>query len=395
MLILWRRHLATCADRKKGREYMNCACPIWVDGTLNNRRYRQSLKTRNWQRALRLTDQLEHPDSERSGLIPCEQPGCTQRVGSGRCGKHRRALRQAIEAYLQENSDLAHGTLRNYRRCLRVFETWFAPATPDVHEIEREQLAQYRTFRKIASSTWIKELEIIRGFFRFCVTNEWLNKNPAADVKRPRNLKPTDKEPYSPNDVAKILAACDTIGQQPYERLRARAMALLLRYTALRIGDVALLRKDRIRRGEIYLRTLKNGKVIKLPVRPELQEALDTLPNPIGTRGESKYFFWNGQGTEHSMIRCAGRTLAAVFRKSGVANAHPHRFRHTLATEILEQGGSIEDAAEVLGNSPNIIRKHYLKWSPKRQEQITALFHRIFGTSTAREKNTNATGRKQ
>jgi integrase len=42
-----------------------------------------------------------------------------------------------------------------------------------------------------------------------------------------------------------------------------------------------------------------------------------------------------------------------------VPRAHAHRFRHTLATEILENGGSIEDAAEVLGNSPNIIRKHY------------------------------------
>ena len=29
-----------------------------------------------------------------------------------------------------------------------------------------------------------------------------------------------------------------------------------------------------------------------------------------------------------------------------------HRFRHTLATEILEIGGTIDEAADILGNSP-------------------------------------------
>src|SRR4051794_37207556 len=161
----------------------------------------------------------------------------------------------------------------------------------------------------------------------------------------PKNIKPSDKEPYSRNDIIKILAACDGIGKRPYERTRARAMTLLLRYTALRIGDVALLAKDRIRDGEIYLRTMKNGKVVKLPVHPELQAALDVLPEPIGTEG-GKHFFWSGNGTARSMVRDATRTMAAVFRKSGVAGAHAHRFRHTLATEILEAGGTFEDAAE-------------------------------------------------
>jgi integrase len=46
--------------------------------------------------------------------------------------------------------------------------------------------------------------------------------------------------------------------------------------------------------------------------------------------------------------------MAEVFKASRVPGAHAHRFRHTLATEILEAGGTFEDAAEVLGNSPNM-----------------------------------------
>jgi integrase len=84
-----------------------------------------------------------------------------------------------------------------------------------------------------------------------------------------------------------------------------------------------------------------------------------------------------------------------VFRRSGVAGAHAHRFRHTLATEILENGGTFEEAADVLGNSPDIVRKYYAKWSPRRQERISTLMGRIFGTSVVHEKIEPATIRFQ
>jgi len=59
-------------------------------------------------------------------------------------------------------------------------------------------------------------------------------------------------------------------------------MVLLLRYTALRISDVATLEKNRVRNGEIFVRTTKNGKPVRLPVHAGLQAALDILPTPRG-----------------------------------------------------------------------------------------------------------------
>lgn len=112
--------------------------------------------------------------------------------------------------------------------------------------------------------------------------------------------------------------------------------------------------------------------------------------------GESRYFFWSGNGTKRSMIRDATRTMAAVFEKSGVPGAHAHRFRHTLATEILVAGGTLEDAADVLGNSPNIIRKHYGKWCRGRQERISTLMDLIFekGTPEVHEESESGSNRK-
>jgi hypothetical protein len=56
-----------------------------------------------------------------------------------------------------------------------------------------------------------------------------------------------------------------------------------------------------------------------------------------------------------------------------VEGAHAHRFRHTLATALLEKGWTTEDVADVLGSTPEIIRKHYAQWTARRQERISSL----------------------
>ena len=104
----------------------------------------------------------------------------------------------------------------------------------------------------------------------------------------------------------------------------------------------------------------KESKAVYLPVPEELQSALDALPVPKGTHGESRYFFWTGNGAKDSVIKAAHRTLQAVFKKSG------------------GQGGTFEDVAEVLANSPDIVRRHYAQWSVRRQERVESLLHGVF-----------------
>ena len=377
MFSLWRRHESKCPHKRKGRTCIKCSCPIWCDGEIDGRRVRKSLKTTDWARALRKLAAIEDP---RHGLRECVQPGCSELVERGRCAKHTCEIAYAIAAYHNAHQDASEGTQRNRRRCLRFIHEFLSRrGKRTVDEIDLNALNTFRSTRQLSSRTWTKELEILRHFFRFCLDNEWILRNWADRVPMPKNLKPAPREPYQLNEITRIIAACDCIGRTAYERLRARAMILLLRYTALRISDVATLRRDRLRHGEILVRTTKNGKPVKLPVHPDLQAALDVLPVPRGVEGqECPYFFWSGNGTERAVIRDATRTMATVYKASGVQGACSHRFRHTLATEILELGGSIQDAADVLGDSDAIIRKHYVKWSAGRQARISELLNRLW-----------------
>ena len=76
-----------------------------------------------------------------------------------------------------------------------------------------------------------------------------------------------------------------------------------------------------------------------------------------------------------------------MFRKSGVANAVAHRFRHTLATELMIKGATVDDVANILGDDPETVRQYYLKYSPEYQKRTTDLLNRVHGTSAAREEN--------
>jgi integrase len=209
-----------------------------------------------------------------------------------------------------------------------------------------------------------------------------------VDTRQPREedqaaAQPQANEvvPFTPAEVTAILLACDRIGKKQYERLRARAMILTLRYSALRIGDVSMLARDRISRDggrwRIFLRTEKSGQPVFLPIPPDLKLALDSVPPPMSNI-DSRYFFWNGKGKPKTHKAHVDRCLRAVFKESGVQGAHAHRFRDTLATELLGRGASFEEVADVLGNSPEIVRKHYGKWSAARQSRIDDLMERVY-----------------
>ena len=69
----------------------------------------------------------------------------------------------------------------------------------------------------------------------------------------PADPKPKPRQPYTQRRLPGFWFACGTLGNASYERLRAQAMVLLLRFYGLRVSNVATLRKDRIKGDSIFL----------------------------------------------------------------------------------------------------------------------------------------------
>ena len=67
-----------------------------------------------------------------------------------------------------------------------------------------------------------------------------------------------------------------------------------------------------------------------------------------------------------------GAHAAGGFQALGVKGAHAHKFRHTLATDMLAKGKTTADVAGILGISEAVVIRHYTRWSQARQERITS-----------------------
>jgi site-specific recombinase XerD len=399
-LYPFRRHLRRCKFfGLGGREIAlnKCACPFHVDGLYHRARVRQSLKTTSRQLAdRRLTALIRKLDERRREGAA----GDDTTIGPG-----TRTISEAVDRFLRNygeldqnrnfRGDIEYSTWRKYRTKLGLLRRFCdAESISELADVTIDVLEDFRRTRKIGLVTWKVELQALRTFFGYFVSRKWIAANPAKEIKAPRNIKPNEVVPYTLLEESEILDACDRIGGTKYqrtaavyERLRARAMVLLLRHTALRISDVCTMRKDAVSWDQarstwrVFIRTQKSGEPVFLPIPEGLQLVLDALPLPRNAAQDCPYFFWNGQTSRRAVVGIAERTLSAVFKKSGVRNAHAHRYRHTLATRLLAQGATFQEVADILGNTAEIVRKHYGKWSKGRQDSIDRLMIEHFRTA--------------
>ena len=100
-------------------------------------------------------------------------------------------------------------------------------------------------------------------------------------------------------------------------------------------------------------------------------------------RTSETHFFWTGE----SAIQCATGdwqcTLKAVFRLSRIPDGHAHRFRDTLAVELL-QAVPMHRVSVILGHSSiKVTEKHYPPWVRAPQEQSEADVSRSWGIPSA------------
>src|SRR5215471_917908 len=191
-LGLYRRHLAACPHRDKGRQFTKCSCPIWVDG-INERDglpVRRSLQTRDWQRAIRKLAALEDPRAPQV-----------------------KSVEEAITAF-ENHLYIEESTRRKYRNALRHLREYLERGgVQDVMQVGVERLDGYCASRKLSGTTWGNERQTLVQFFDFCEERGWIEDNPARRIKPPRNIKPAEVVPYTDAEIAKILAACDQMGR--------------------------------------------------------------------------------------------------------------------------------------------------------------------------------------
>jgi integrase/recombinase XerD len=381
MLSPYRRHVKSCRfwtgkSTNGNRRNRTCRCPIWVDGRLAGKRVNKSLGIRNWTLANEILR-----DWEIAGRIQQEARADTP-------------VREACDAFMIDAraQRLSEASLKKYRvllinQHLPEDRARFSPSLSTfcaeagirfTTQITLPVLTNFRGQWKDAAISGAKKLERLRAFGRFLVDRGWWKENLALKLKRP---KVTDLPtlPYKESEVVALFAACDqfkdwrgTHGQENSHRLRA--FLLLLRYSGLRIGDATSCPVERLVGNRLFLHTQKTGVPVHILLPPVVVEALNACP-----RKSPRYWFWTGLGSRDTLAGNWRRTFRRLCEIAGVQGGHPHRFRDTLAVQLLLEGVPMDRVSILLGHSSvKITERHYAPWVLARQVQLEADLERVW-----------------
>lgn len=361
VLTLWRRHLKKCPHGKKGRRWTKCQCPVWVSGLFKGFPIKQSLKTTSWTRAQQILTLWE----------------------LGQFGKAETAevtVEIAIARFLEDAAarEIRPSSVKKQRQVLNRLAAWSQEqGLVLLRQINVQAMRDFRSTWQLAAVTSNKMLERLRSFFRFCVDNEWLEKNPAAPLKRAKeNQEPT--LPFTKEEILRILQALEEHRQGktglPRDNAeRLRALVLVMRWTGLRISDAVMLHKGQVDDGGIIVRQAKTRVPVRIPVPPEVTAALALISESRGGRPQDDVFYYFAPGPGDHQTRAGNwrRRLRWLFEKANIPNGHAHRFRDTLAVELLLAGVPIERVSMLLGHeSVKTTQKHYSPWVAARQAQL-------------------------
>jgi site-specific recombinase XerD len=205
-----------------------------------------------------------------------------------------------------------------------------------------EYLEKYKLIRKV-SNVYLDGIRLIMSsFFGWQHKKGFIPKNPAAGVD-PIKVEKRIKKAYSDEELEKIRRKCESI--------RNLAIVEFLYATGVRISEMCALNRTDVRINEkeiiVFGKGAKEREVFLTPIscmylKAYLAERED----------ENEALFVSTKG-KHERLRPSGvqAMLRKIGKSLGIEKCHPHRFRRTLATNLLRKGMPLQEVQVVLGHA--------------------------------------------
>lgn len=296
-------------------------------------------------------------------------------------------------------------TIENREAALRPFIAWCAErGLTSPREITKPILERYQRHLFLYRKANGEPLSVrsqhvrttpIKALFKWLSRHNHILYNPASELELPRMEKRLPRHVLSAREVEKVLSLPDTataIG------LRDRAMLEVLYSTGIRRMELINLTLTDIDadRGTLLVRQGKGRKDRMIPigeralhwvqryreeVRPDFACGADDGTLFLTTLGEA---FAAGRMTQ--LVR--GYVTAADTGKTGSC----HLFRHSMATQMLENGADIRFIQAMLGHAELSTTQIYTQVSIRMLKQIHAATHPGRPISPRRRQDDDAGG---
>ena len=273
-----------------------------------------------------------------------EQIGCVLRPGS------------------VHNADIA-------LRCFASFLVQTAPEVTSIRQVTRRHIENYKPWlakrpgqnkTRVSTGTLAHRLGTLRLFF--VRIEEWGWQEAPTRVPMFAGDLPREDHPL-PKALDDAAAAKLLRAAQAQTRLLVRVTIEVLLRTGLRVSEYTSLRADAVVQiGAAPWLHVPVGKLREdryLPLHPHLVTLIDDYRTKhVPPEHALLLPRENGRALDrHTVTRFLNKAGAAA----GLGHIHPHQLRHTLATQAINRGMSLEAIAAMLGHHSMDMTLRYAK----------------------------------
>lgn len=250
----------------------------------------------------------------------------------------------------------------------------YSEGIESIDQVDRPLVMQYianqrmdsssGTFRK--NSTIARKLSSLRSFFRYL--NEYMGvlNNPFLQVSLPKQGKRIPEFLFEDE----MDAFLESIDLQSDDGVRDRALFELMYACGLRVSEISSLTFANLYLDENYVRIIGKGSKERIvPFYDECGEYLIRYieaVRPMWADANNPYVFVNQRGNQLTS-RGIQYILDKQSKDAGMhQHLHPHMFRHSFATHLLDNGADLRVVQELLGHSSLSTTQIYVHVSKER-----------------------------
>ncbi|MHA1585268.1 MAG: site-specific tyrosine recombinase/integron integrase [Promethearchaeota archaeon] len=274
-------------------------------------------------------------------------------------------------------------TIQAYNYDLSNFQNYIGDL-----QIQKIQMFQIRRFLKslhnrgYTKRSLARKIATLKSFFKFCIENEILEKNPMRSIKSPK-IRPEETLPkyLSLIEIQNLLNSIhqlkntSTIWRNRLEitiRLMYASMARVSEICALHIQDVDLENNSIKVHG-------KGNKERMIPIDFETSLILaDHIENrKLETPDLNAFLFSNirNKPLQPRSVQRDIQKLKDILEYPKDKKLTPHIFRHTGATHLRQNGMDLSELQDLLGHSNPNTTRIYAKNDLTRLKASYSQFH--------------------
>lgn len=299
----------------------------------------------------------------------------------------KRDLVHEFLSYIQVEKGLSRNTLQSYARDIAKLQQWAEQNRKPIDQLERKDLREWiaRMSREgLSPSSISRAVSAARGFFRFLMLDNHIDKHPAEDIKTPQRHSPLPKF-LSEEEMERLLLAPDIrtdIG------VRDRALIELMYAAGLRVSELCGLRTADVELDAALICCHgKGSKERRIPIGKSavhwVQRYL-AIRKQFGSEAKPELFLHRGRALTRQIAWSIIKTHAAT---AGVPDISPHTLRHSFGTHLMQHGADSRSVQALLGHADISTTEIYTHITDLHMRKAYDRFHpRARSASTDKSK---------